>query len=157
MWNSCFQKMKEDEERAREAEKRNVSTAQIKIEEAERRLSVLKGMHFLGGNSVEEFKALEQEIKELKREDDYSRWFKENHDLLEDLFDTMFNFFIEGTEKIFILKYDSNTDKYLVFKNQVLREDFLTDLLRRYDYHYKAQFWNEKKIGLKISYKKGEV
>ena len=154
MWNSYFQKMREKEEFNEEAKTRGMSPIELKIEKKQERLEALKKLNFLGASSINEYNELEKEILALKREDEYSKWFEENKETLSKLFDVLFNMFAIKKESNVYLEY--NTESYVAFDGQVLREDFLSELLKKYGYFCYTKFWNDKKSKFEIRLKRKE-
>lgn len=154
MWSSYFQKMREKEEFNEEAKTRGMSPIELKIEKNQERLEALKKLSFLGASSINEYNELEKEILVLKREDEYSKWFEENKETLSKLFDVLFNMFAIKKEPNVYLEY--NTESYVAFDGQVLREDFLSELLKKYGYFCYTKFWNNKKSKFEIRLKRKE-
>lgn len=154
MWNSYFQKMKEKEEFDEEAKTRGMSPIELKIEKKKERLEALRKLNFLGASSVNEYIELEREILALKREDEYSKWFEENKQALSKLFDVLFDAFAIKKQPNVCLEY--NVDDYVSFDGQVLREDFLSELLKKYGYFCYTKFWNDKKSKFEIRLKRKE-
>ena len=132
MWSEAFQRLRDKEEFEKEAEQKGLSQIELKIQKKEERLNSLKGQHFLGADSIKEYRNLEKEIEGLKKQNSYEKWFAENKTTLEVLFDDMFKkFTIEHWEQ-YELRY--STDAYVAFWGQVFQEDWLIKLLKRYGY-----------------------
>ena len=53
------------------------------------RLNCLMNMSMLGAASIMEIKAIQNRLDELNEEEDYSKWFKNNKSIIEDLFQSM--------------------------------------------------------------------
>ena len=148
----CFQKMREEENIQRETEKQQISTTQMKIKRKEERLEALRRLKFLGASSIKEYNELEREIAELKKDDNYSKWFEENKEILSELFDLLFEMFAIRKEKIVYLDYNMSND--IVFNGHTLKEEFLKELLRRYGYSCKIRFFCDRKQKFEIHLEK---
>lgn len=139
----------------RKAEEEKHEIQQTKLEEKEARIQALKNLDFLGANSVKEFKELQKEIEQLKRKDSYTLWFNENKKTLNRLFDMLFKSFTESNEEVVHLYY--TVEGYIPFEGEVLREDYLTELLKRYDYVVSPKYGTDNKaIGIEVRYKEKE-
>ena len=97
-----------------------------------------------------EIKAIQNRLDELNEEEDYSKWFKNNKQIIEDLFQSMKVHFLTVGE-IYELAYDD--ESHLNFKKHILHRDFLIKLLKRYGYVVEDKLWNGKKTKMAIRYK----
>lgn len=114
------------------------------------RLNCLMNMPMLGAASIIEIKAIQNRLDELSEEKDYSKWFRNNEPIIEDLFQSMKIHYLTIGE-IYELAYDD--ENHLKFKNYNLHRDFLLKLLKRYGYIVEDKLWNGKKIKMVIRYK----
>ena len=114
------------------------------------RLNCLMNMSMLGAASIMEIKAIQNRLDELNEEEDYSKWFKNNKPIIEDLFQSMKVHFLTVGE-IYELAYDD--ESHLNFKKHILHRDFLITLLKRYGYVVEDKLWNGKKTKMAIRYK----
>ena len=114
------------------------------------RLSCLMNMSMIEAASIMEIKAIQNRLDELNEEEDYSKWFKNNRPIIEELFQDMKVHFLAIGE-VYELAYDD--ENHLNFKKHILHRDFLIKLLKRYGYIVEDKLWNGKKVKMVIRYK----
>lgn len=128
-------------------------TIQKRIRETEARIEALEKLTFLGAGSIKEYRQLQKELAKLKNEDAYSIWFKENKEVLSQLFDELFKKMAIYEEEKVEFKVEEGQ---IIFKNEKLDFDFTIELLNRYSYWCYSIFDKNKVIGIEIKYKKKE-
>ena len=114
------------------------------------RLNCLMNMSMLGASSIMEIKAIQDRLDELDTEKDFSKWFKNNRPIIEELFQDMKVHFLAIGE-VYELAYDD--ENHLNFKKHILHRDFLIKLLKRYGYVVEDKLWNGKRTKMVIRYK----
>ena len=133
-----------------EEEEKDICIKESEDVSLKHRLNCLMNMPMPGATSIMEIKAIQNRLDELNEEEDYSKWFKNNKPIIEDLFQSMKVHFLTIGE-IYELTYDD--ENHLNFKKHILHRDFLIKLLKRYGYVVEDKLWNGKKTKMVIRYK----
>ena len=128
-------------------------TNQSEEEILKNRLKLLMSPTFLASaETIKKIKKIQNQLKALKIEEEYHKWFNNNKPIIEDLFQVMKMHFLEIGE-IYELAYEDNN--HLKFKNYTLYRDYLIMLLKRYGYKVQEnRTCDGTKIKIEISYGK---
>ena len=124
-------------------------TIEKRLKEIKKRLSVIESFSMCGAETIIEYKELKKELQKLTGEDEYSKWFEENKQLIKKTFDIIFN-------ELGIAEYNSITFRIegnyaiIIDSNSKLQYCYLSELLRRYGFSIVYRTTEEGEMFMKV-------
>ena len=140
----------------KEKEEGHLTYQEKRKKEVEERVTVIENFKTRGRETVEEYIELKKELEELTFEERYAKWFRENKETLERMFDSLFKAFTKEKQKTACFVGKEINGKYFIFyEGKELEEVFLKELLRRYGYATgRWDSYGGSKLGLVVSCRK---